>query len=157
MRTEKRYSLIKIPFIILYIDKIRLLSDKLILIYCNKIYDCSKLDGSNTKKWVGQITWWVNKLGGPNTKLSGLVPGRPTRSTATGSSHAHRLSLRFEVGAKSKQLPPQAAQRDAESAEGVEVTFLPKENFSKFKPKGIIPRHIKKMILLVHFNTIVCI
>ena len=31
----------------------------------------------------GQKTWRANKLGGPNSKLGGPVPGRPTRSAVT--------------------------------------------------------------------------
>ena len=42
-----------------------------------------KLGGPNTKKWVGQKTRLANKLSGPNTKLSGPVPGRPTHSAGT--------------------------------------------------------------------------
>ena len=32
---------------------------------------------------MDQKTWRANKLGGPNTKLGGPVPGRPTRNAAT--------------------------------------------------------------------------
>ena len=34
----------------------------LIGLYCNKIYDRSKLGGPNTQKWMGKKTWRVNKL-----------------------------------------------------------------------------------------------
>ena len=49
----------------------------------NILLDHKKTGGLSTKKWVGQKTLWVNKLGGSNTKLDGPVPRRPTHSTAT--------------------------------------------------------------------------
>ena len=78
---KKRSSLIKIPFITLCNGNIRYTVTQrqtFINLYCDKIYDRSKLDGPNTKKWINQKTWRANKLSGPNTKLGGSVPGRPT-------------------------------------------------------------------------------
>ena len=50
----------------------------------NKLLDQKKLSGPNTKNVVGpKETIWANKLGGPNIKLGGPVPGRPTSSAAT--------------------------------------------------------------------------
>ena len=47
------------------------------------MFEHKKLSRPSTKKWVGQTTWWANKLSGPNIKLGGLVLGRPTRSAVT--------------------------------------------------------------------------
>ena len=86
MRNKKKVFTYKnIPVITLYIIvklRAQLLNDKLLLIYCNKIYNRSKLGGPK-KKFVGQKTWRANKLAGPNTKPGGPVPGRPTCSAVT--------------------------------------------------------------------------
>ena len=52
----------------------------------NIFLDHKKAGGLNIKKWVGQKTWWVNKLGESNTKLDRPVPSRPTHSTATAAA-----------------------------------------------------------------------
>ena len=40
--------------------------------------------GQTQKNGGGELkTWRANKLGRPNTKLGGPVPGRPTRNAAT--------------------------------------------------------------------------
>ena len=72
----QHYTLVKLS--------IQLLSDKLFLIYCNKICDHSKLGGPNTKKWVGQkLVRPINWVGQTLNLIGGPVPGRPTRSAAT--------------------------------------------------------------------------
>ena len=43
----------------------------------------TKTGWAKHKKLDKPKTGWANKLGGPNTKLGGPVPIRPTRSAAT--------------------------------------------------------------------------
>ena len=49
-------------------------------------YKTTKQLGGSNKKKMGQKIGWANELGGPNTKLDGPVPSRPTHSTATATT-----------------------------------------------------------------------
>ena len=83
VRTKKKSSLIKMSLITVYVisdvSNTSQIHATFLLIFMIKSLSYKKLMGHNTKNGWAQKICWANELGGPNTKVGGPVPGKPTR------------------------------------------------------------------------------